>query len=232
VNTRPATIAAVAAILVVGFAIGGWLAFVTRPSQQTTTTVTAMTARTPNALHTARPIAAATEAPTPKPAEARAQTAKPAATAVPTPAPAATAVPTPVPTPTIATTPPTTTSPAVAAQTVSAGSWEIDEANTQVGTIVWTADVASTSGHTVVLNAHKQSVGGRPAVPCERQTTLHAEFAATTAAQSVPYREVNCEGVATSGEMRLSGTPSADGSFSGTFWRGGVKLGDFSARRR
>jgi hypothetical protein len=61
---------------------------------------------------------------------------------------------------------------------------------------------------------------------------LHAEFAAGAAAQSVPFREVNCEGVATTGEMRVSSVPGIGRAFSGSFWRNGVKLGDFSARRR
>jgi hypothetical protein len=188
-NTRASTIAAVAVILVVGFAIGGWLAVISRPNEHVSAVSTATTIRTPVAVRTAAPTAAATEAPTTKP----------------------------VPTQT---------------QTPSAGSWELDEANAQVGTIVWAADVALTPGKSVVLNAHKQSVGGHPAVPCERQTSLHAEFSAGTAAQSVPFREVNCEGVATTGEMRVSSVPGNGASFSGSFWRDGVKLGDFSARRR
>jgi hypothetical protein len=213
VNTRPATVAAVAVILIVGFAIGGWLAFMSRPSGQAPSTTTATVIRTAAAVPTAAPIAAATEAPTPIPS----------ATLVPTTKPAPTAV---------ATTAPTAASPVVAVRSVPAGSWELDEANAQVGTIVWAADIASSSGKNVVLNAHKQSVGGRPAVPCERRTSLHAEFPAGTTTTSVPFREVNCEGIATTGEMRVSSIPGSDESFSGSFWRNGVKLGDFSARRR
>jgi hypothetical protein len=194
-NTRASTIAAVAVISVVGFAIGGWLAVISRPNEHVSAVSTATTIRTPVAVRTAAPTAATTEAPTTKPV-------------------------------------PTQTQTHMQTQTPSAGSWELDEANAQVGTIVWAADVALTPGKSVVLNAHKQSVGGHPAVPCERQTSLHAEFSAGTAAQSVPFREVNCEGVATTGEMRVTSVPGNGASFSGSFWRDGVKLGDFSARRR
>lgn len=198
-NTRPATIAAVLAIVVVGFAIGGWLAFVTRPSGDVTRiTTTAKTIHTPDVVRSAVPIAAATEASTPRPAVTLLATSNPAVTT---------------------------------GRSVPAGSWDLQESNAQVGTIVWAADLASASGD-VVLNAHKQSVGGRPAVPCERQTSLHAEFPAGTGPHSVPYREVNCEGVVTTGEMRVSGIPGSGSSFSGSFWRDGVKLGDFTARRQ
>ncbi|MDB5071985.1 MAG: hypothetical protein JWM87_3096 [Candidatus Eremiobacteraeota bacterium] len=222
-NTRPATIAAVAAILVVGFAIGGWLALVSRPSGHATTTMATRTIRTPDTARTPSPIATAMEASTPVPT--------PKAVPTPTPSPVSTSKPVPAAA-TVAPAARTAPNPAVAVQSVPAGSWELDEANTQVGTILWAADVASTPGNTVVLNAHKQSVGGHPAVPCERQTTLHAEFSAGTAAQSVPFREVNCEGVATTGEMRVTSISGNGASFSGSFWRNGAKLGDFSARRR
>jgi len=240
-NTRPATIAVAVAIVIVGLAIGGWLALISRPSAQSATVTTATTVRTPGNERSAVPIAAATQAstakplpthvPTPKPVPTEAPTAKPIPTQVPTPKPVPTQAPTAKPAetaPTVA----TAASPAVAVRGVPAGSWELDESNTQVGTIVWAADVASTSGNSVVLTAHKQSVGGRPAVPCERQTSLHAEFAAGTAAQSAPFREVNCEGVATTGEVRVTSSPGDGGSFSGSFWRNGMKLGDFTARRR
>lgn len=244
-NTRPTTIAAAVAITIVGLAIGGWLALISRPSANSATTTTATTSRTPGDERSAVPIAAATQASTPKPVPTQAPTPQPVPTQAPAPKPVATQVPTPkpvqtqAPTPkpaatatTVATAAPTAASPAVAVRGVPAGSWELAESNTQVGTIVWAADVASAAGNSVVLNAHKQSVGGRPAVPCERQTSLHAEFSAGTAAQNAPFREVNCEGVATTGEIRVTSSPGDGGSFSGSFWRNGVKLGDFTARRR
>jgi hypothetical protein len=51
-------------------------------------------------------------------------------------------------------------------------------------------------------------------------------------AQTVPYQEVNCQGVSSTGQVRVSAF-SADGrSFRGSFWLDGVKLGDFDARKR
>ena len=217
---RSGTIGAVIVILVVGFAIGGWLAFVTRPTDGHVTRVTAAsTIRTPGPIRATVPAttapALATQVPAPKPAPTEAP--------APSHAPAAGG-------PTTVT--PTAATHVVPPQGVTQGSWELDETNVQVGTIVWAGDTVLAHGNTVVLDVHKQSVGGRPAVPCERQTSLHAEFVSSAAEQSVPYREVNCEGVATTGEMRISSSARNDGSFSGTFWRNGTKLGTFNARKR
>jgi hypothetical protein len=226
-NMRPVTIAAAVAIIVVGLAIGGWLALISRPTAHSATITTATTIRPPDNERSAVPIAAATQASTPKPVATPVPTPKPDLTQAPTSRPVAT----PLPAATVETAALSAVSPAVAVRPMPAGTWELDESNTQVGTIVWTADVTSTRGNSVVLTAHKQSVGGRPAVPCERQTSLRAEFSAATAAQSAPFREVNCDGVTTTGEIRVS--IAGDGaSLSGSFWRNGLKLGDFSARRR
>ena len=232
-NMRTGTLAMVAAIVAVGFAIGGWLAYATRPSGHTTSTTIAATVRTPEPVRTTVPIAAATPPPahTPPITPALKPVATPVPTLKPAPASTATAVPSTTAVATTATTATSAATPAVAVRNATTGTWLLDEANTQVGTIVWAVNVTATPGAPVLLEAHKQSVGGRPAVPCERQTTVHAEFPSGTAL-SVPYREVNCEGVATVGEMRVSSIPGSSTSFSGSFWRNGVKLGDFSARRR
>ena len=108
------------------------------------------------------------------------------------------------------------------------GAWELDEANVHVGTIVWAGD-ATPHGNSIELNLHKQSVGGRRAVPCERQTGLHATFALGVAAQTVPFREVNCAGVVSTGDVHVT---SFNGrSFSGSFSQGGANLGTFTARK-
>src|SRR6202011_258856 len=52
------------------------------------------------------------------------------------------------------------------------GSWQVDEANVRVGTIVWAGEAVMSSGNTMVLDTYKQSVAGRSATKCERQTRL------------------------------------------------------------
>lgn len=112
------------------------------------------------------------------------------------------------------------------------GSWQLDEANVQVGTILWVGEAQfSQRGNTVVFNVHKQSVGGRPAAPCERDTALRATFSLGVAEQIVPYREVNCEGVESTGEVRVTGFSRNGQSFSGSFWSNGTNLGHFGARK-
>jgi hypothetical protein len=112
------------------------------------------------------------------------------------------------------------------------GEWRIDEANLQDGMMVWSGDAVLSSGGTIVLDAHKNSIAGRSATQCERQTKLHAAFALGVAQQTVPFREMNCEGTTLSGEVRVASFSRDDRSFYGSFWQGGVKLGDFTASKQ
>ena len=50
------------------------------------------------------------------------------------------------------------------------------------------------------------------------------------AQQTVPYREVNCDGIVSTGEVRVTSFSSTGASFSGSFWQNGVNLGNFDAR--
>jgi hypothetical protein len=234
---RPPGIAALALAVILGLAIGGWLAVRSRNAVQPARTV-ARSNVAPAPLRTAAP-------PTPAPAAAtkRAPTAAPTVVATATPTIAPTATPTPVPTgtPTPAPTATPTAAPTVAATVAAAtgtahaavqGAWQIDEANVQVGTIVWSGSAVLSQGNTIALAVRKVSVGGRSAGPCERATELRASFSVGVSAQTVPYQEVNCQGASSTGEVRVTDF-SADGrAFRGSFWLGGVKLGDFDARRR
>jgi hypothetical protein len=222
-RTRTGTVVAAAVIIVVGFAFGALLAVLARGSSD----------RTQPVAVAAKPrIAVATMPP---------RTAAPTMIAQAT----ATPVPTTPPTPSTPPTPARTGSPSPAIRTVTArqaaaapadarmlrGSWQVDEANVQVGRIVWVGAAEPSGADTIVLDAHKESVGGRSAMPCERQTILHAAFSVGAAQQSVPYRETNCQGVVSTGEVRVSSF-SPDGSFTGSFWQNGTMLGNFQARKR
>jgi hypothetical protein len=145
-------------------------------------------------------------------------TAKPIAVAIPT----ATAVPTAAVTP----------AKGGADYSVLQGEWRIDEANLQDGRMVWSGDAVLASDGTMVLDAHKDSIAGRSATRCERQTNLHTAFALGVAQQTVPFRERNCEGKSLSGEVRVASFSPDDRSFFGSFWQGGVKLGDFTASKQ
>ena len=223
-SARPANLAAIALIIAVGFSIGAWLAIRGRVPQGYVQRVTVATsARTRVSDRTAAPTAK----PTPR------VTAMIHATAVPTASAATTVthVVTPVATPT-----PTLAAPVEATDTAASdsmqGSWQFDEANVQVGTILWAGGAQlSQGGNTVVFNVHKQSVGGRPAAPCERDTALRATFSLGVADQTVPYREVNCQGVVSTGEVRVTGFSRNGQSFSGSFWSNGANLGHFDARK-
>jgi hypothetical protein len=212
VNLRsPLEATVVVLIVIVGLLAGGMIAFFSRASAQRTETVSV-----------AQPAARAQTPPAPAltPA-ARVTTPLPTATPPATATPAATA------------TPRATTAPAnlrVAAP--RSGAWRIEEANVQVGTIVWSgAGTASDGGNALVLEVRKASVAGHAVSACERATRLRAVVNAGASAQTVRYQEVNCSGATMSGEMRVSRF-SADGlSFTGSFWSGGVKLGDFVAMR-
>ena len=219
-------------VILVGILIGGMVAIFTRPASQQAATSTASSTTTRVAQQTAparAPVKSAAPARTATPPLA----ATPLATATPTPAPAVTPAPTATPAPTPTATPlaatPAPVTAAVAAGRARAGAWRIEEANVQVGTIVWAgAGAPAGNGDAIALDLHKERVAGHGVSPCERQTTLHA-VVAVGAAASVPYREVNCSGVTSSGEMRVSGFSGDGRSFSGSFWSGGAKLGDFTA---
>lgn len=207
-NMRPGTLLAAVLIVVMGFAIGGWLALRGRgPAEQVQRV--AVTSDTP----TPRPLRTATTAtPTPLVTPVVLATARSIATPEPTATPRVLPTAAPV------------------APAGLQGAWQLDEANVQVGTIVWAGDVTP-RGNTIELNVHKQRVGGRRAMPCERQTGLHAVFAAGVAQQTVPYREVNCEGIVSTGEVHVTGFAANGGAFSGSFSSNGVNLGTFSAHK-
>jgi hypothetical protein len=234
VNVRSPLEATVAALVIlVGLLIGGMFAILTRTPNQQAQRVTVATAnsaprvphgtpsatpRTPAAAAVATPAAVTTTAPTATPEPA----ATPTPTATPTPKPTATATPAPSRT----ATPTPATAPGAAPR---AGSWRIEEANVQVGTIVWSgAGTASGGRNAIVLDVHKESVAGHAVSLCERRTTLHAVLPAGSP-QTVPYREVNCSGAASTGEMRVTSVSGDGSAFSGSFWSNGSKLGDFTA---
>jgi hypothetical protein len=235
VRIHPATVGVIAAIVVIGFGIGAWLALATRSGGERTTSVSSTT-HSAVAVRTApaQTIAPAdhTSAPaTPMPVN---HTPAPATPVPPNPTSAVTPAPaTPTPTPTPANAAPTasTAAPATMGGTLQ-GPWDVEEANVQVGTIVWRGEMTRGPGNAIVFDAHKQSVGGRPAVPCERATRLHVTLSEGVAKQSAPYREVNCAGVVSNGEMRVAAFSAGNGSFSGEFWEGNTKLGDFTAHPR
>lgn len=202
-TVRTETLGAVVAIVIVGLAVGAWLAVMTRPAGLPTAAVT---------------VAHTTKTASPAP---------PVAATVATPAPAATAT---THAPTTAPVANTATAAASVAGTLHA-SWDVEEANVQVGTIVWRGD-AVTQGNAMVFEGHKESVGGRLATPCERRTYVRATFVPGAAGQTVPYREINCAGTVSTGEVRVTAFAADGASFTGSFWQRGTKLGDFTARRR
>ena len=179
-----------ALVVIVGLAIGGWLALSTRHQVQP--------ARTVARSNPAAPTPAATVAP------------RVAPTVVATVAAAST----------------------VTADAAVQGAWQIDEANVQVGTIVWSGSAVLSRANTIELDVRKVSVGGHAATRCERETELHAAFSVGVSSQTVPYQEVNCQGVSSTGEVRVSAFSSDGRAFHGSFWLDGAKLGDFDAQRR
>lgn len=221
-TVRLGTTATVIFIVVVGFAIGAWLAVRTHPVEQAQRVTVASSVSSPRSVPTLahRTVRILTPAPTP----AVLATAATIATAAPTAEPATTAS-------VVSTVAPSTAPATAAADSALQGTWQLDEANVQVGTISWVGDAVPASGNTIVFNVHKQSVGGRRAMPCERQTGLHAAFSLAVAEQTVPYREVNCDGVVSMGEVRVTSFSRTGASFSGSFWRNGVNLGTFNARK-
>lgn len=229
-NVRSPLEATVAALVIlVGLLIGGMFAVLTRAPNQQTQRVTVATANSvPRAPHRTPSLS-----PPRTPAPAAVATPATVTTEVPTATPKPTATPTPKPTATTTPTPSQTATPAAAAAAgvaPRAGSWRIEEANVQVGTIVWSgAGTASGGSNTIVLDVHKETVAGHAVSACERRTTLHAVLPAAGSPQTVPYREVNCSGAASTGEMRVTSFSGDGGAFSGSFWSNGSKLGDFTA---
>ena len=231
VNVNRNTLALGVAVVVIGLAIGAALAVLTRGGTGNDRQLT-----TVNRSRTERPAAPRPRV-QPTALVAAATVTAPPGTPPPTPPPAATPAPTRVPTPIPTSTPtPARAKAAVPADPANGppavrGTWQLDEANVHVGTIVWVGRVVPSGNGTVALDVHKERVGGRPAVPCERQTQLHAALAAAAGVQTVPYTEVNCSGAASTGELRVTAL-SADGtSFTGSFWADGAKLGDVRATR-
>jgi cytoskeletal protein RodZ len=202
-----------ALIVVVGLLIGAMIAILTRSSNQQTQQ-TSVAVRTP-----------------PRPAASRMPTHRSPASSTPTAAPTVVATPaTPMP---ATRTPPTPTPAAAtanAAAAAGAGTWRIDEANVYVGTIVWSGTGTASSGGAIVLDVHKERVAGHAVSQCERRTTLRVALAGASA-QNAPYEEVNCSGATSNGEMRVTGFGADGRSFSGSFWTGGAKVGDFTALR-
>lgn len=193
----------------------------------------------PLALSTPRTVAAT------KPARGTVHAALPQPTAITAATPTAAATAMAAATPTAAVTPRATATPnATAVPTARVtpikrgdysrlqGAWQIDEANRLVGTIVWSGDAVLSDGGTLVLDTRKDSVADRSATPCERRTTLHAAIALGVARQIVRYRETNCAGSTSSGEIRVNRFSADAGSFSGSVWQGGVKLGNFIASKQ
>ena len=221
----PIEVTIVALVILVGILIGGMFAIGTRLSNQqtaqTVTTTTTSTSASPRTSQSSRPSAPATAKPT------FAATPRAVATVAPTAQPTPIVAPTPQPT-----LPPTaapTTAPAAAAAP-QPGLWRISEANVHVGTIVWSGSGVG-SGGSITFDVHKESVAGHGVSPCEHQTTLHAVLTAGSAPQTVPYREVNCSGATSTGEIRVSAFSGDGRTFSGSFWSSGSKLGDFTASR-
>jgi hypothetical protein len=95
---------------------------------------------------------------------------------------------------------------------------------------VWSGTGTTSSDGTFVLDIHKERVGGHAVSRCERETTLHVALAGTSP-QNAPYQEVNCSGVTSNGQMRVTGFGAGGRSFSGSFWIGRTKAGDFTALR-
>ncbi|MDQ2865343.1 MAG: hypothetical protein M3R51_03900 [Candidatus Eremiobacteraeota bacterium] len=218
INMRsPALVAALAGLVVLaGVAFGGWMAVFARSRAVQPDRVTVSNSEP--APYATGLIASKTQ---------RAATARVTAT----PESIALAVPSvkPAAAPTVT---PTSAVSAVATGKTLQGVWRINEANVEVGTIIWSGNAVLSRGNTIVLDLHKQSVAGRPATPCEQLTNLHAVFSMGVAQQRVPYQEMNCQGGASTGEVRVVSFSGTQRFFDGSFWQGGMKLGDFDARKQ
>ena len=104
--------------------------------------------------------------------------------------------------------------------------WQIVETHTSVGTILWTG-VGRFGGDGLALDVRKAQVRGHEVGPCERDTHLRATV--SVSARTAPYRETNCSGATSAGDMRISWRSSDGHTLSGSFWKDGAKLGDFKA---
>lgn len=109
---------------------------------------------------------------------------------------------------------------------VPPGSIRIDETGTSVGTISWSGSARAAGPGTLALDVRKVRVAGRRVGPCEQATHLRAVVAAGAA--RVPYQEIGCNGSIASGEMQIVASSGDGRSFSGAFYSGGTKLGDFT----
>lgn len=112
------------------------------------------------------------------------------------------------------------------------GTWDVAESNRLVGTIVWSGRLTRVSRDAVELDVRKASVAGQIATPCERATMLHASFISGVTNQVVPFRETNCRGASSGGEIHIARFAPDASSFAGSVWQDGAKLGDFAATKR
>lgn len=211
IRSRGALGAAVALLLFAGYGLGSIVDRNT-PTQKTVAYVSVSPAPP------ASPVA-------PSP---RSRTSRPAAEPTQKPAAQPTAVPASTPRPAHTPSSDNLQGPS-GAGTSAAGVWRFSEDNAIVGKIVWLGNAVLTGNGTVFI-LHKESVAGQPAAPCERQTNLRFVIPSGSAANTVPYSEVNCNGVQSSGRAQVR-TVASGSRFSGTFWDGTRKLGDFDAAR-
>jgi len=211
VRSRGALGAAVALLLFVGYGLGAVIDRNT-PAQKTVAYVSVSPAPP------APPVAPLT----------RSRTSPPAVEPTHKPTAQPTAVPASIPRPAHTPSADNLQGPS-ATRTSAAGVWRFSEDNAIVGTIVWVGNAVSTANGTVFI-LHKESVAGQPAAPCERETNLRFVLPTGSAAATIPYSEVNCNGVQSSGRAQVR-TVASGSHFSGTFWDGSRKLGDFDAAR-
>lgn len=226
-----------AILLIVGFAIGAGIAILRHGNRVAIVRIIATSA--PQLLPMRAPLAVRKVRAKPaKPAIVAIQTISPIAavttspTIAPTMVPTVTAAPIPLKRNTLPTALPALPHVAKSAVDAAPGAWNVAEANHVVGTIVWTGTVLRRDASTVELSVHKASVAGQSATPCERATTLHASFEAGVTGQVVPFRETNCRGATSGGEIHIARFAADAASFDGSVWQDGSKLGEFSATKR
>ncbi len=152
--------------------------------------------------------------------------ASPATAESTTPAPAM-----PTASPTQSSRPPTAAAAPAGRKIALQGTWRITESNVVVGTIVWAGNATVSNSNTIVMDLHKESVGGQRATPCEQETNLHLTIPISASAQRISYKEINCQGISSTGEVHVAGLSANRGLFSGTFWQNGMDIGFFDARK-
>ena len=184
---------------------------------------------TSNTTHTTRVVAVVAE-PTmqPAPVPTLRLTPVPALRRMPEP----TVAPTPIPTPLVTPAPLPGAVAVPARSSALQGTWQISEANVQVGPMLWAGGAALTHDGTLVINAHKVRIDGHAATPCERATSLQAAVPLGRTGQTVAFQETNCAGTTSTGEVRITAFAPDERSFSGTFYENGVRLGAFTAAKR